>query len=225
MKTIIKTTIAVSVTALAACSPINNTLNQGMSTLNWEAGKKVDEGNFGNPTLNNTLVQAAYVGQNGLILDLSRKFEKDVPSMINFEFNRSNLDSDAKKILLEQANWIKQFPEIKFMVYGHTDLVGSAAANKRLGLRRANRAVNFLISQGIDAERLEAVASFGETQPLIVTEGRERRNRRTVTEVAGFARNYVGDDLDGKYAALVYQKYTETGEVNTDPATTTLGSD
>ena len=36
--------------------------------------------------------------------------------------------------------------------------------------------------------RLEAVVSFGETQPLIVTQGRERRNRRTVTEVSGFVR-------------------------------------
>jgi peptidoglycan-associated lipoprotein len=205
------------ITFIAACSPVNNTLNKGISTLNWEAGKRVDEGNFGNPTFNNTLVQSAYSGQNGLLLDLSRKFEKDVPSMINFEFNSSRLDAEARKILLTQANWIKQFPEIKFRVYGHTDLVGSNAVNKRLGLRRANRAVNFLISQGIGADRLEAVASFGETQPLIVTEGRERRNRRTVTEVMGFARNFVGDDLDGKYAVLIYRTYTE-GKVTVESA-------
>jgi peptidoglycan-associated lipoprotein len=206
---------------LTACNPINNALNRGVSTLNWEAGKKVDEGSFGNPTVNNTLVQSAYRDQNGLLLDLSRKFAKDVPSMINFEFNSSKLDAEARTILTRQADWIKQFPEIKFRVYGHTDLVGSNAANKRLGLRRANRVVSFLVSQGVGADRLEAVVSFGETQPLIVTEGRERRNRRTVTEVIGFARNYVGDNLDGKYALLIYRAYvaariTATAQVSAE---------
>ena len=206
-----KTLLLLSATlALGACSPINNGLNRGIATLNWEAGKKVDEGNFGNPTANNTLVQSAYRDQNGLMLDLSRKFEKDVPVMVNFAFNSSKLDADARAILRKQADWIKQFPEIRFRVYGHTDLVGSDAVNKRLGLRRAKRVVSYLISQGVEADRLEAVVSYGETQPLIVTEGRERRNRRTVTEVSGFARNFVGDGLDGKYAHLIYRAYIES---------------
>ncbi|RMD93235.1 MAG: OmpA family protein, partial [Alphaproteobacteria bacterium] len=96
---------------------------------------------------------------------------------------------------------------LKFRVYGHTDLVGSPAYNKRLGLRRARAAVRYLISRGVNADNLEAMASFGETKPLIVTENPERRNRRTVTEVSGFARNFVGSDLDGKYAAALYQRY------------------
>jgi peptidoglycan-associated lipoprotein len=220
LKTLTKFTLpAVFLAAVTACSPINNTMNRGFTFLNLESGKQVDEGNFGNPTFNNTLVQSAYSGQNGLLLDLSRKFEKDVATMINFEFNSSRLDPEARKVLLQQANWIKQFPEIKFRVYGHTDLVGGTAANKRLGLRRANRAVTFLIAQGVEADRLEAVASFGETQPLIVTEGRERRNRRTVTEVMGFSVNFVGDDLDGKYAALIYRSYI-ANEITVDGLST-----
>ena len=193
--------------ALAACSPLNNTLNKGISTLNWEAGKNLDEGNFGNPTFNNLLVQSAYRDQNGLLMDLSRKFEKDVPTMVNFDFNKSNLDAETQATLDKQAEWIKQFPEIKFRVYGHTELVGTKVYNKALGMQRAKRVVNYLISRGIKSDRLEAVASFGETQPLIVTEGRERRNRRTVTEVIGFARNFVGDGMDGKLAYLIYRNY------------------
>lgn len=209
-----------SLIALAGCSPVSNTLNKGISALDVESGHQVDEGNFGNPTLNNLLTQSAYGGQNGLILDLSRKFAKDVPSMITFAFNSAALDADAKEILRRQASWIMQFPDIRFRVYGHTDLVGSAEYNRRLGLRRAQNSVNFLVSRGISADRLEAVSSFGETQPLVVTEGRERRNRRTVTEVIGFTRNYVGDDLDGKYAALIYQQYV-TGGVGLTGASTT----
>lgn len=193
--------------ALSACG---KQYDRAMTKLNWEAGTRVNEGNFGKPTLNNTLAQAAYAGQGGLVVDLARKFAKDVPTMINFDFNSAKLDTEARKTLMGQADWIKQFPDLKFKVYGHTDLVGSSAYNQRLGLRRANAAVAFLVKQGISIERLEAVASFGETQPLVVTEGRERKNRRTVTEVDGFARAYVGDDLDGKYAHLVYQTYVST---------------
>lgn len=106
----------------------------------------------------------------------------------------------------EQAQWIRQFPEIRFRVYGHTDAVGSEAYNKRLGLNRAHAVVNFLASQGISKDRLEAVVSFGETQPLIVTEGRERRNRRTVTEVSGFVGSHP-TVLEGRYAEIIYREY------------------
>jgi peptidoglycan-associated lipoprotein len=74
-----------------------------------------------------------------------------------------------RAILRQQATWIQQFPEVRFRVYGHTDLVGSAAYNQALGLRRAQAAVRFLESQGISRSRLEAVASFGKTRPLVNT--------------------------------------------------------
>lgn len=210
---------SVAAASLAACSPINDSLNRGISTLNWEAGKSIDEGNYGDPTLNNTLAQLAYADQGGLIMDLSRKFEKDVPAMINFEFNKASLDAEARKVLAQQADWMRQFPQLRFKVYGHTDLVGSDAYNKRLGMRRANATVAYLVSRGVGIDRLEAVVSQGETQPLIVTEGRERRNRRTVTEVSGFARGYVGDGMDGKYANLVYQTYIVGGAPSTGSIT------
>ena len=75
----------------------------------------------------------------------------------------------------------------------------------------ADAVVNFLIGQGISRARLEAVVSFGETQPLIVTQGRERRNRRTVTEVSGFVAGHPML-LDGNYAAVVYREYLVSGE-------------
>ncbi len=167
----------------------------------FEAGSTVDEGQFGNPTMNNTLVQTG-----DLIIDLNSRFAAAVPNMVNFEFDRADLDETARSVLRQQAGWIKQFPEIRFSVFGHTDLVGSAEYNRQLGLRRANAVVNYLVSQGVDRSRLESKVSLGKTQPLIATNDRERRNRRTVTEVSGFV-NRAPDPLDGKYARQIRNEY------------------
>lgn len=196
--------LGVALATLAACGA-------GNTAFRSEAGAQVDSGVFGNATLNNTMVQT---GQQGFVLDLANRFATEVPSTVNFAFDSAVLDEEARAILRRQAQWIRQFPEVRFRVYGHTDLVGSAAYNRGLGLRRAQAVVHFLIGQGIDRGRLEAVASFGDTQPLIATPDRERRNRRTVTEVSGFvASNPLV--MDGKYAQIVYRDYVASGVVAT----------
>ena len=196
--------LGVALATLAACGPANTAFRS-------EAGAEVDSGYFGNATLNNAMV---HTGQQGFVLDLANRFATEVPSTVNFAFDSAVLDEEARVILRRQAQWIRQFPEVRFRVYGHTDLVGSAAYNRSLGLRRAQAVVHFLISQGIERGRLEAVASFGDTQPLIATPDRERRNRRTVTEVTGFVTSNPLV-MDGKYAQIVYRDYVESGVVAT----------
>jgi outer membrane protein OmpA-like peptidoglycan-associated protein len=168
-----------------------------------EAGALTDTGNFGNATLNNRLVMT---GERQYTFDLANRFSSEVNSTVTFEFNSARLDGNAQAILRQQANWIRQFPEIRFRVYGHTDAVGSNQFNKTLGKRRADAVVGFLSTMGVSRSRLEAVVSFGETQPLIVSQGRERRNRRTVTEVNGFVDRHP-TVLDGKYAEIIYRDY------------------
>lgn len=187
------------VIGLAACSPDNpNTIG-----FFQEAGASIDEGYFGNATMNNTQIMS---GEKSYVVNLSRRFAKEVDSTVTFAFDSARLDSTARAALDRQAHWIRQFPEVRFRVYGHTDKVGSQYYNKRLGLRRAQAVVNYLATRGISRGRLEALVSYGETQPLIVTEGRERRNRRTVTEVSGFLKDHPLV-LDGKYAQIVYRDY------------------
>lgn len=166
-----------------------------------EAGFEVDEGGFGNPTMNNIDVQV-----NGYVLNLNTRFSSEVPTTVNFGFDQTSLDSQAQSILRQQAEWIKQFPEARFSVFGFTDLVGSAEYNYQLGLRRANTVIAFLESQGISRSRLEAKVSFGKTQPLVMTNNRDRRNRRAVTEVSGFVENHP-NVLNGKYAEVVWREY------------------
>jgi outer membrane protein OmpA-like peptidoglycan-associated protein len=176
-----------------------------------EAGALIDTGGFGNATMNNHLIMT---GEKHYTYDLSQRFASEVLTTVNFAFNSSQLDIGAMDTLREQAHWIRQFPEVRFRVYGHTDKVGGTGYNKSLGLRRAKTVVNFLVAQGISRSRLEAVVSFGETQPLIVSEGRERRNRRTVTEVSGFVERHPSV-LNGKYAEIVYREYIRSAEPRT----------
>ena len=185
-----------------------------------EVGSEVDEGGFGNATMNNTMLMT---GQIEATAALGHRFASEVPTTINFAFNSSQLSDAARATLREQAKWIRQFPEVRFRVYGHTDLVGSEAYNKALGLRRANAAVAFLVGQGIGSARLEAVVSFGKTRPVIQTPGPEERNRRTVTEVVGF----VQDNpmvLNGKYAEIIMREYVKSGK-REHPTNTTVGTE
>lgn len=174
-----------------------------LTACSREAGYEVDTGNFGNSTMNNVMVMT---GERDYAVSLANRFASEVPTTVNFAFNSSVLDGTAQQVLRQQASWIKQFPEVRFRVYGYTDEVGSAAYNKRLGKRRADAVAAFLTSQGINRSRLESVVSFGKTRPLIQTPEPERRNRRAVTEVTGFVKRHP-TVLDGKYAAIIYREY------------------
>ena len=185
---------AIATLSLAACD---------LPFTDNELGGHLDEGAFGNPTMNNIEFMT---GERSYVEDLSARFAAEVPTTITFAFNQADLDAQAQATLRRQAEWIRQFPEVRFSVYGHTDLVGSDAYNNRLGQRRAQNAVNYLVSQGIDRGRLEALVSLGESQPIVATETRERRNRRTVTEVSGFVETHPLV-LDGRYADIVYRSY------------------
>ncbi|WP_439154728.1 OmpA family protein [Yoonia sp.] len=206
MKTLITTALAVALLAGCAEQDAND-----FTALQNEAGAVLDNGTFGNATMNNVQLQS---NQQEYTINLARRFASEVNSTVNFAFNKADLDANARATLMRQADWIRQFPEVRFRVYGHTDLVGSQAYNRSLGLRRAQAVVAFLTAQGIDRSRLEAVASFGETQPIVQTESRERRNRRTVTEVSGF----VETDpmlLNGKYAQVIFREYVESASYPT----------
>ena len=209
-------TTAIAAITLSACSSADRQI--ASASFFTEAGSTLDSGDFGEATMNNRLVQT---GAQDYTVNLARRFASDVNTTVNFAFNSTALDDEARAALTKQADWIRQFPEVRFKVYGHTDLVGSQAYNRRLGLRRAQAAVAFLVSQGIERSRLEAVVSFGETQPLVVTDGRERRNRRTVTEVTGFVKNNPLV-LNGKYAAIIFRDYVNSAAQATTMAESQL---
>ena len=177
---------------------------ESSTSFDKELGSEVDKGQFGNATMNNTLLMT---GEMEYTVALAQRFAAEVPDTVNFEFNRAEISAEAAAILDKQANFIRQFPEVRFKVFGHTDLVGGQGYNYNLGLRRAKAVVNYLVAKGISRSRLEAVVSYGKSRPLIQTNQPEARNRRTVTEVSGFVSNNPLV-LNGKYAAIIWRTYT-----------------
>ena len=96
-----------------------------------------------------------------------------------FVVGKADLSDDAKFVLHDLAKVMKDNPEIRLRLEGHTSAEGDAAFNQRLSEARAKAAVDFMINhEGIAAERLEAVGT-GFTEPKNPDDPTAPENRRT----------------------------------------------
>jgi len=84
---------------------------------------------------------------------------------IYFEFDQYILSDTAKQTLNKKGQWLKDFPSAKALIEGHCDERGSAEYNLALGQKRADAAMQYLISLGISANRLSTI-SYGKERPL-----------------------------------------------------------
>jgi peptidoglycan-associated lipoprotein len=84
---------------------------------------------------------------------------------IYFEFDQHILSDTAKQNLNKKAQWLKNFPAAKATIEGHCDERGSAEYNLALGQKRADAAMQYLVSLGISANRVSTV-SFGKEKPI-----------------------------------------------------------
>ena len=109
--------------------------------------------------------------------------DKVVLDRINFEFDSNNLtkaDTDALSRLLAQ---LKKFPAANVSLTGYADSSGPDAYNLKLSKRRAQSVKKYLISNGIDADRLVCDGK-GEINPVATNKTKEGRaqNRRVEIE-------------------------------------------
>jgi OmpA-OmpF porin, OOP family len=98
---------------------------------------------------------------------------------INFDFNRETLRADATPVLQDILAVLRAKPGMNLRIEGHTDALGEDAYNADLSQRRAQSVVNWLVDNGIAAERLEA-KGMGEAQPIAdngTNEGRAENRR------------------------------------------------
>lgn len=90
----------------------------------------------------------------------------EIRKQILFETNKAKIKGNISFEILDQvAAVLKSNPEIKVVIEGHTDSVGSAAYNLKLSDARANSVRDALVERGTDGGRLEAIG-YGESRPI-----------------------------------------------------------
>ncbi|SFO16465.1 WD40-like Beta Propeller Repeat [Algoriphagus ornithinivorans] len=127
-----------------------------------------------NVTLDTTLVL------DQLILDKSIILEN-----IYYDLDKADIRADAAKELDKLVQILKDNPSIRIELSSHTDDRASDSYNLNLSQRRAQSAVDYIVSQGISRDRLVA-KGYGETQLIIPnaqTEEEHQVNRRTEFKV------------------------------------------
>ena len=98
---------------------------------------------------------------------------------VEFDFNKFNIKSEFVPGLVEIADVMKSNPSLTVRIDGHTDNIGTEEYNMQLGNKRAMAARQYLIDQGVAADRI-STDSFGYSRPAATngTEWGRDRNRR-----------------------------------------------
>lgn len=111
---------------------------------------------------------------------------------ILYDFDKSNIRTDAAIILDNVVAIMKQNPSLKIELSSHTDSRGNDAYNKKLSQQRAEAAVNYLVANGIEKSRLVA-KGYGETKltnncgnGMNCSDAEHQANRRTEIKVLNF---------------------------------------
>ncbi|MEQ8233730.1 MAG: OmpA family protein [Gammaproteobacteria bacterium] len=98
---------------------------------------------------------------------------------VNFDYDSAKLRPESESILDTAVTVLNENASVHVRVEGHTDSRGSDAYNRKLSDRRAQSVVAYLVSKGIDANRLSAIG-YGESAPVAPNDTPENmyKNRR-----------------------------------------------
>ena len=107
-----------------------------------------------------------------------------------FDFDKAVLKSEGKSKLDDLANKIRGINLEVVIAIGHTDSIGSDAYNQKLSVRRAESVKSYLVSKGVEPNRIYTEGK-GEKQPVASNKSKDGRqkNRRVEIEVIGTKRN------------------------------------
>ena len=109
-------------------------------------------------------------------------FVINVGDRVFFESDQTDLTPQARATLDKQAQWLGRYNRYTFTIEGHADERGTREYNIALGARRAQTVREYLVSRGIDANRMRTI-SYGKERPVAVCNDIScwSQNRRAVT--------------------------------------------
>jgi len=109
-------------------------------------------------------------------------FRQNVGDRVYFDTDMSNIREDGRATLAKQAEWLKKYTNYPILIEGKCDERGTREYNLALGERRANAVRQYLVAQGVPADRIKTI-SYGKERPEVVgsDEGAWARNRVGIT--------------------------------------------
>ncbi len=113
--------------------------------------------------------------------------ESVVLNNIEFEQNSSELSASSFVYLDSVVEMMKENSTIKIEISGHTDIIGNPKANQALSEKRAESVSKYLISKGINSERIKTVG-YGGALPIVTSQDEElrKKNRRVEFKVTSY---------------------------------------
>ncbi len=105
---------------------------------------------------------------------------------VYFDFDKSEIRPDMRSILDAKAKFLQEFQTIRVQIEGHCDERGTVEYNIALGHRRSLKAKDYLVSLGVQPERIDTV-SYGEERPddARSSEAAWAKNRRAEFNIIG----------------------------------------
>ena len=112
-------------------------------------------------------------------------FQQRIGDRVLFVVDQHTLTDEARAVLDQQATWLMDNGEFTAVIEGHADEQGTSAYNLALSGRRANSVIEYLVSRGVAANRLQPLP-LGKERPIAICseESCYSQNRRAVTVVA-----------------------------------------
>jgi peptidoglycan-associated lipoprotein len=112
----------------------------------------------------------------------AQDFVVNVGDRVFFESDQTELTPQSIAILDKQAEWLQRYNRYAFTIEGHADERGTREYNIALGARRAQSVRDYLVSRGVQANRMRTI-SYGKERPVAVCNDIScwSQNRRAVT--------------------------------------------
>ena len=153
---------------------------------------------------------------------------------IYYNFNDASIRPDAKIDLDALATFLTTYPDIEIELSSHTDSRGGTRYNRQLSQRRAENAVKYLTSKGIDSDRMVAIG-HGEshirnrcTDGVDCTELEHQYNRRTEVKIIKMSQEinieFVNDDKMPEESNVTASDTNSTSDSSTADTQNNSGS-
>ena len=130
------------------------------------------------------IVELAAMNQEITSTDMLTALNTDghISLYINFETGKSEVKPESQPTVDQIVELLKANPSLRISIEGHTDNVGTPAANKTLAESRAKTVMNSCIAKGIDKGRLTA-KGWGQEKPVADNSSEDGRARNRRVEI------------------------------------------